>query len=145
MRSLTWRGGAKTTSRHVAYVGTAGVRPELRAQARPPWHRCLRAGARARLRVSARGHACICTRSHTNARLAKRGCSQKKNGCALSEYEGLVRNRYRLLTPKTGPWFYCVFLFVFGCFANSCDCASASWRCAMTSTFGFIIVFNTDR
>ena len=60
--------------------------------------------ARARHRVSARGHACICTRSHTDARLAKRGCSQQ-NKYALSEYEGRVRNRYRFLTPKAGPFF----------------------------------------
>ena len=30
---------------------------------------------------------------------------KKKNGCALSEYEGLVRNRYRLLTPEPGQFF----------------------------------------
>ena len=57
--------------------------------------------ARARLRVSARGHACICTRSHTDARFAKRGCAQK-NGYALCEYEGGVQNRGRIMALKTG-------------------------------------------
>ena len=97
---------------------------------------------RARLRVSARGHACTRTRSRTDARFAKLGCSQK-NGRALCEYEGRVQNRYRL-TPKTGPVFFAFLLFAWRCFANSCACVSASWRCVTTSTFGSRLVSNAD-
>ena len=48
VRVLAWHGNAKTTSKHVANVCAAGVHPELRAQTRLFWRRCLRIGARAR-------------------------------------------------------------------------------------------------
>ena len=72
----------------------------LRRRARPGTG--VYALARARLRVGARGHARICTRSHTNAIFAKRGCSQK-NGYALCEYEGRVQNQGRIMALKNGP------------------------------------------
>ena len=71
-----------------------------RRRARPGTGVC--ALARARLRVGACGHARICTRSHTNAILAKRGCSQK-NGYAPCEYEGRVQNQGRIMALKNGP------------------------------------------
>ena len=102
------RGGAKRINQRVAYVCAAGARPELHVQTRPRWRRCLRVGARAaactraqaRVRMTALTHRC---------KNCKRLCSQKNNGYALSEYEGRVRNRYRFLTPKTGPFFAAFF------------------------------------
>ena len=104
-----WRGAAMPklladTLRMFALLGR--IPSCVRRRARPGTG--VYALARARHRVSARGHACICTRSHTDARLAKRGCSQQ-NKYALSEYEGRFRNRYRFLTPKTGPFFAAFF------------------------------------
>ena len=73
----------------------------VRRRARPGTSGC--ALARARLRVGARGRARICTRSHTNAIFAKRGCSQK-NGHAPCEYEGRVQNQGRIMALKIRPY-----------------------------------------
>ena len=99
-RARALRCDSRTASRHVAHAGAAGAHRELRAQTRPPWRKCLRAGARARLRGSARGHARVRTRSHTDARFAEQGRSQK-NLYAVSEYDGQVRSRYSFLPPAT--------------------------------------------
>ena len=46
LRARAWCGGATTTRKHGAHGGAAAAHAELRAQARPPWRRRLRAGAR---------------------------------------------------------------------------------------------------
>ena len=88
------------TSRMFALLGRIPTCVRRRARAGAGVYALARAPARKRARVRAR----IRTRSHTDAGVAKRVCSQT-NGYALSEYEGRVRNRYRLMTPKTGPFF----------------------------------------
>ena len=123
VRVLAWRGDATTTSRRVAYVCAVGAHARA-ARADAPVLALVSTQRCARLRVSARWHACIPTCSHTDARLAKRGCSQQ-TGCALSEYEGLVRNRYRFLTPKMGSSFFQENPFRFHSKSNSVALISA--------------------
>ena len=149
MRVLAWRGDATTTSRRVAYVCAVGVHARASCADAPALalvstQRC------ARLRVSARWHACIPTCSHTDAKLAKRGCSQQTED-ALSEYEGRVRNRYRFLTPKMGSSFFKKIHFGFGrsscgrssCGRSSCGRSSRGRSSCGRSSFGnFLSAFN---
>ena len=140
-RVRAWRGDAKTTSRHVAYVGAAGVQPELLAQTRPPWHRCLRVGARA--------PACWRARARTHMHTLTYKCNICKTGMLAKEWICTVRVRgsgpksVPFSDPKNWTIFWCVFLFAWWCFVDSCARVNAAWLCVTTSTFGFRIISNT--